>query len=105
MSKSFNPYKYKSIKDVENHLGDDLIDILNNIEKTGYVIQEQFEKLDAYFCENYANDIAKVISDKMGREIKYIFVTSCCFFAFYDPEIINDDNVIDNTNKFSCRKK
>ena len=104
MSSSFNPYNYDTKEQVEDHLGIDLMDMLICIEKNGYIIQEQFEKLDAYLCESYANMIIDILSDRTGKNIFYVFVTPCCFYSFFDTEMVDRDYVEEKTREFAHKR-
>ncbi len=104
MSLTFNPYNYTKVEQVKEHLGVQLIDILVNVEEKGYVIQEQFKNLDAYLCENYADMIVKILENKTNRNIKYVFVKPCCFFSFYDIDMIFEKDVEEKIREFAYKK-
>ena len=96
-----NPYNYETEEEIEEHLGLDLVDMVICLERYGYVVQEQFKKLDVYLCENYASTIMNILDKRMiNTNILYGFSKRNCCFVFYDTNRYQMDEAVAKADIF-----
>lgn len=92
-------YNYNTEQEIITHLGNDLIRMKYSIIQNGYVCQEQYEKLDAYLCEDYAHNIVNILKEETDRDIWYAY-SSSSFFVFFDKERIKEEYAKERANEF-----